>query len=404
MRSIILFVAALAIVALAGATPSRSEPTTVARVAADGSRATYTDPTIIAVNGETVLLDHCREWSINCGQPAAEVYCKRNGYPFVKTFSLAKGAGQTGVIATGAICSGELCTGFREISCSRSDVLEQAPSQGPSPFGAGDTRAAVDAKRPDSHSTLSVQAGIASDSRAAPTQSSRCKPGYVWRVARPQDLVCVTLDASALAAAENADARNHIDLDGAYGANSCVAGYVWRNAFDGDVVCVTPGARDRVALENIASQMEKAKAEANDAEQRSKAVMDDTYAFLSEMKGGVPRDSFIGVWATVTAAGNLYTMTLKQNGDTVTGTYKSNVGGITGKIEGKIERGPVAGVLSEKVSRGVVRGPLVYRWTEGNASGSGKFTLGPGGNSFEGWWNSVDDPDAVEGSWNGTRK
>jgi hypothetical protein len=79
---------------------------------------------------------------------------------------------------------------------------------------------------------------------------TNCKVGYVWRVIRPDDLVCVTPQAGALAAQENGEAADHVDPDGAYGPNTCLSGYVWRNAFSGDVVCVTPSARDRAAAEN----------------------------------------------------------------------------------------------------------------------------------------------------------
>ena len=136
-------IAALPALFAALVTIALAEPSTVAHYSADGSRATYTDPTVVAENGERVLLDHCREWSINCGQPAAEAYCKRQGYPFAKTFTLARGAGRTGVIGTGAICSGELCTGFREITCGNSDVLEPEPSRGPSPFGAAEPKGEI---------------------------------------------------------------------------------------------------------------------------------------------------------------------------------------------------------------------------------------------------------------------
>ncbi len=88
------------------------------------------------------------------------------------------------------------------------------------------------------------------DVSVAVAKSAKCKPGYVWRVIRPDDLVCVTPPARALAAKENADGANHVDPAGAYGPNTCVAGYVWRAAFSGDAVCVLPWARDRATGEN----------------------------------------------------------------------------------------------------------------------------------------------------------
>jgi hypothetical protein len=96
---------------------------------------------------------------------------------------------------------------------------------------------------------------------------------------------------------------------------------------------------------------------------------------------------FTGLWSTVTAAGNRYTMRLTQNGDVVSGTYELESGGATGTIAGTIDQGS-----------------LSYRWNEGGSKGSGKFTLAADGKSFTGWWNSGEDPNTIGSSWNGTRK
>jgi hypothetical protein len=77
-----------------------------------------------------------------------------------------------------------------------------------------------------------------------------CREGFVWRLARSQDLVCVTPKSKARTAKENKHAAKYRDPDGAYGPNSCIDGYVWREAFEGDSVCVTPDIRDVVRQEN----------------------------------------------------------------------------------------------------------------------------------------------------------
>ncbi len=82
------------------------------------------------------------------------------------------------------------------------------------------------------------------------SSSANCKSGFVTRVARPEDLVCVTPAARSRTTRDNAEAPNHIDPAGAYGPNTCISGYVWRNAFDGDAVCVTPATRALVNEEN----------------------------------------------------------------------------------------------------------------------------------------------------------
>lgn len=78
----------------------------------------------------------------------------------------------------------------------------------------------------------------------------RCKPPYVWRAARPDDLVCVT-DASRLRVREeNRNAHRAIQPGT---ANTCRPGLVWREAFVGDTVCVSELVRDRVRRENAAA-------------------------------------------------------------------------------------------------------------------------------------------------------
>jgi hypothetical protein len=97
--------------------------------------------------------------------------------------------------------------------------------------------------------------------------------------------------------------------------------------------------------------------------------------------------NFAATWDTITAANGRYTMTLKQTGVSVTGSYVGANGG-GGSLAGSVEGDT-----------------LTYRWEEGANSGAGKFKLSADGASFSGWWNySATNPDAVDGSWNGTRK
>ena len=86
---------------------------------------------------------------------------------------------------------------------------------------------------------------------AIPSTASTCSPGYVWREARPNDLVCVTPGSRARVAEENRTASTRVQPGGgAYGPNTCRGGYVWREAFSGDLVCVNPEIRTLVAQEN----------------------------------------------------------------------------------------------------------------------------------------------------------
>jgi hypothetical protein len=79
------------------------------------------------------------------------------------------------------------------------------------------------------------------------TKASVCKSGYVWRAARPEDLVCVMPESRTRIAEENRTAVQRVQ-PGA--APNCRSGYVWREAFNGDLVCVTPQVRALVREEN----------------------------------------------------------------------------------------------------------------------------------------------------------
>lgn len=78
-----------------------------------------------------------------------------------------------------------------------------------------------------------------------------CKSGFVWRVARPSDLVCVTPAERDAVQRQNAAARSRVQPGGgAYGPNTCRPGYVWREAYPGDLVCVTPSERTKARQQN----------------------------------------------------------------------------------------------------------------------------------------------------------
>jgi hypothetical protein len=82
--------------------------------------------------------------------------------------------------------------------------------------------------------------------------SGTCKDGYVHRLIRNSDKVCVLPASKAQADDDNAHA-NERKLVNVYGADACVVGYVWRGAFSGDHVCVTPATRDQAAADNAAA-------------------------------------------------------------------------------------------------------------------------------------------------------
>ncbi|MER6737298.1 hypothetical protein [Streptomyces puniciscabiei] len=73
-----------------------------------------------------------------------------------------------------------------------------------------------------------------------------CRQGYVWRVARASDLVCVTPQTRTDTANDNALAPGRT-LSNGY----CEQGYVWREAWGSDdLTCVTPQTRAQARYDN----------------------------------------------------------------------------------------------------------------------------------------------------------
>jgi uncharacterized protein YkwD len=117
------------------------------------------------------------------------------------------------------------------------DDCKPAPSTTPTPIPAPSS----DVLKP----------GGSAAAAAIRARMAACQSGFVWRVARPSDLVCVTPDSRARVASENLTAATRIQPGGgAYGPNTCRSGYVWREAFAGDLTCVTPAVRSQVRWEN----------------------------------------------------------------------------------------------------------------------------------------------------------
>jgi hypothetical protein len=77
-----------------------------------------------------------------------------------------------------------------------------------------------------------------------------CLQGFVWREARPADLVCVS-PANRTQTAQDNSVKASRWTSGPYGPHTCVNGYVWREAFVGDDVCVTPAVRAQAHDDNL---------------------------------------------------------------------------------------------------------------------------------------------------------
>ncbi|KQY29346.1 hypothetical protein ASD38_08295 [Caulobacter sp. Root487D2Y] len=123
--------------------PGPSPPMT-SRDTGHGTRL-YTGPTIRTASGDDVSLDFCREFGTNCGQAAANAFCRAHDELVATAFEPASRIGVTAVIADGRIC-GPTCDGFRSIECGKAagpgsvftprPPLSVTPSATPSPSPA----------------------------------------------------------------------------------------------------------------------------------------------------------------------------------------------------------------------------------------------------------------------------
>ena len=110
---------------------------------------------------------------------------------------------------------------------------------------------------------LAALSGFGSQATAVadplPYGPDTCNQGFVWREARPGDVVCVTPAVRTSTAQQNQAAAQNVEPNGgAYGPNTCKQGFVWREAFSGDTVCVTPAIRSQAASDNAAAASRKA--------------------------------------------------------------------------------------------------------------------------------------------------
>ena len=66
-------------------------------------------------------LDWCASWGQGCGQDAANLFCKQQGFDHAAAYAEDDDIGAsspTRVITTGAVCDQPFCDGFKVISCA----------------------------------------------------------------------------------------------------------------------------------------------------------------------------------------------------------------------------------------------------------------------------------------------
>jgi hypothetical protein len=77
------------------------------------SGVTFFDPEVGGIR-----VDYCLHFATDCGQPAANAFCVRNGFQYASGFDVDFGVGHTVILGdTGSQCVNPGCGGFRFIDC-----------------------------------------------------------------------------------------------------------------------------------------------------------------------------------------------------------------------------------------------------------------------------------------------
>lgn len=79
---------------------------------ASGEGTKYHDPLV-----DGVALDYCLEWGSGCGEPAADAWCRAQGYAGASTFEVRTAAPPTRIFSSGRICDMVFCGRIISLTC-----------------------------------------------------------------------------------------------------------------------------------------------------------------------------------------------------------------------------------------------------------------------------------------------
>ena len=86
----------------------------ISKVVCKSNKVTIKDPEV-----DRYHLDHCREWGVNCGLPAATAFCLSRGYSKALDFEVVEKNQKTRVINGGQVCDEEKCNRISKVICER---------------------------------------------------------------------------------------------------------------------------------------------------------------------------------------------------------------------------------------------------------------------------------------------
>ncbi len=86
-----------------------------------------------SVNG--IRVDWCLQWGKYCGKPAADEFCRRQGFTESRSFKVLNDSPPTLVIGSGQVCRESYCDGFSEVICAGGSSPSPGGSAPPQPRG-----------------------------------------------------------------------------------------------------------------------------------------------------------------------------------------------------------------------------------------------------------------------------
>ncbi len=126
---------------------------------------------------KNVRVDWCRNWGENCGQPAADLFCREQGFARAGRIAIDETTGKQGiptlVFGDGRLCLADYCNGFRQITCLRNPPATAAKSP------------ATTAKQPETPARRPVKKGLDFSAITPPLPTPKPLPPRQVAVPKP---------------------------------------------------------------------------------------------------------------------------------------------------------------------------------------------------------------------------
>jgi hypothetical protein len=149
-------------------------------------------------------LDWCLKWSADCGKPAADAFCKAQGYQTAVKFEPERRIGSqtpTRLIGTGATCDLPYCDGFRLITCETTPIAKPVTAkkqEAPLPL----VRASYIPPLPQAKPARVAENAAPAATVVKPVEAKTADAGVVKEIAKAEPKAVVKVEPKAVAKAE----------------------------------------------------------------------------------------------------------------------------------------------------------------------------------------------------------